>query len=118
MPAGWNTLRNRPPHAPHVVRGSSLIRWNTSTWVPQSMQTYSYVGIGSSIIRGGLRVCVEGSIHLGVGPGRAVLEPRASRAAPTRARLGHHARDAHRLPVMPVRIEAQVVPLQSVDPAL
>ena len=45
MPAGWNTLRNGPPHTPHSVKGSSMNRWNTSTWIPHDWQAYSYVGM-------------------------------------------------------------------------
>lgn len=45
MPAGWNTFRSGPPHTPHVVSASSVIRWKTSTCCPHDVHSYSYVGM-------------------------------------------------------------------------
>src|SRR5690606_22544211 len=46
MPIGWKTLRRVPLQEGHSVSGSSRNDWTTSRCSPQSLQRYSYVGIG------------------------------------------------------------------------
>src|SRR5215468_2229134 len=49
MPTGEYTLRSEPPHTSHVVSGSSVNFWTTSSRSSHAVHAYSYVGTGPSL---------------------------------------------------------------------